>query len=111
MKRRSTSSLRLLLELRHYVGGHPHIVQLLGSHIIQHENADPDGVLNIDDLLGVFQRVCYQDRSATYAAALHMLENAGKLNSLTTLLTGASRRRIPAPTRVRRRRPSRQTNA
>jgi hypothetical protein len=68
-------------------GGHPHVAQLLGSHIIQRENEVPDGWLSIDDLVGVFQRVCYDDRGATYAATLHMLEIAGKLSSLTTLLT------------------------
>ena len=68
-------------------GGHPHIVQLLGSHIIQHEQANPDGVLDANDLLGVLQRICYQDRKATYAATLHLLENAGKLGSLSSLLT------------------------
>ncbi len=67
-------------------GGHPHIVQLLGSHIIQHENVHPDGILSVTDLLGVLQRICYEDRKATYAATLHMVENAGKLNSLSILL-------------------------
>src|SRR5205823_14596356 len=37
--------------------------------------------------LGVLQPICYEDRKATYAATLHMLENAGKLGSLSTLLT------------------------
>lgn len=67
-------------------GGHPHIVQLLGSHMIQHENRSPDGLISIGDLLGALQRICYEDRRATYAATLHMIQNAGKLDSLTTLL-------------------------
>src|SRR6185503_14305225 len=60
-------------------GGHPHIAQLLGSHIIQHEQTTPDGALSASDLLGVLQRICYEDRKATYAATLNMLENSGKL--------------------------------
>ena len=67
-------------------GGHPHIVQLLGSHIIQHENDQPDGLLSVNDLLGVLQRICYEDRKATYAATLHLVQNAGKLDALSTLL-------------------------
>jgi hypothetical protein len=67
-------------------GGHPHIVQLLGSHIIQRENEQPDGVLSLTDLIGALHRVCYDDRRATYAATLHMMENAGKLPAFTTLL-------------------------
>src|SRR5262249_6327463 len=67
-------------------GGHPHIVQLLGSHMIQHENLQPDGLLSVKDLVGVLQRVCYEDRKATYAATLHMIEAAGHLPALATLL-------------------------
>lgn len=68
-------------------GGHPHIVQLLGSHIIQHENAQPDDLLSLRDLVGVLQRVCYEDRKATYAATLHMMENMGKLAAFSTLMS------------------------
>ena len=25
-------------------GGHPHLLQLLGSHLIEHEDEDPDGL-------------------------------------------------------------------
>lgn len=67
-------------------GGHPHIAQLLGSHILQHEIENGDGVLSVRDLLGGLQRVCYEDRKATYAALLHMVESAGKLDSLLALL-------------------------
>jgi AAA ATPase domain len=67
-------------------GGHPHVVQLLGSHIIQRENEHPDDVLSLTDLVGALHRVCYEDRRATYAATLHLMETAGKLPAFTTLL-------------------------
>jgi hypothetical protein len=67
-------------------GGHPHILQLLGSHLIQHEQGNPDGVLGVDDLVGALRRICYQDRGPVYASTLHRLENAGKLPSLQKLV-------------------------
>ena len=67
-------------------GGHPHILQLLGSHLIQHEQGNPDGVLGLDDLVGALRRICYQDRGPVYASTLHRLENAGKLPSLQKLV-------------------------
>jgi hypothetical protein len=67
-------------------GGHPHILQLLGSHLIQHEQGSPDGVLGVDDLVGALTRICYQDRGPVYASTLHRLENAGKLGSLQKLV-------------------------
>lgn len=83
-------------------GGHPHIVQLLGSHIVQHENANPDGLLSVTDLVGVLQRVCYEDRRATYAATLHRVEMAGHLAALTTLLNRGELLDEGFPTRIYR---------
>ena len=57
-------------------GGHPHILQLLGSHLIQHEQVNPDGVLGLDNLVGALRRICYQDRGPVHASTLHRLENA-----------------------------------
>lgn len=67
-------------------GGHPHVLQLLGSHLIQHENDHPDGRLGLDDLIGGLQRVCYEDRGHIYASLLHSIENGGKLYAFKTLL-------------------------
>jgi hypothetical protein len=83
-------------------GGHPHILQLLGSHMIQHENAQPDGLLSVTDLVGVLQRVCYEDRKATYAATLHMVQNAGHLDALSTLLNRNELLDEGFPTRIYR---------
>jgi hypothetical protein len=35
-------------------GGHPHIVQLLGSYLVEHEDEDPDGIVDSKDLLTRF---------------------------------------------------------
>jgi hypothetical protein len=44
-------------------GGHPHLLQLLGSHLVEHENDDPDGVIDSRDLLNSLRRICYEDRA------------------------------------------------
>jgi hypothetical protein len=67
-------------------GGHPHILQLLGSHLIEHENDDPDGIIDSRDLTNCLRRVCYEDRAQVYEATLHMLELEDKMESLTEVL-------------------------
>lgn len=67
-------------------GGHPHIIQLLGSHLVEREVAHGDGVLGLDDLVGSLERVCYEDRGAAYTSTFHMLEAEKKLDSLSTLV-------------------------
>lgn len=72
-------------------GGHPHLLQLLGSHLIEHENENPDGKLDSADLTQVLRTICYEDRARVYDSILHMLEVAGKLGSLQELLMIVSR--------------------
>jgi hypothetical protein len=80
-------------------GGHPHIVQLLGSYLIEHEDQDPDGIIDSNDLVTSLMRVCYQDRAQAYDATLHMLTVENKLQDLERLLTlGVGR----FPTRIPR---------
>lgn len=67
-------------------GGHPHLLQLLGSHLIEHEENDPDGVIDTRDLYDSLIRVCYEDRAAVYGSLLHELELYNHLDSLHTLL-------------------------
>ena len=67
-------------------GGHPHILQLLGSHLIEHENDDPDGTINARDLANSLRRICYEDRAQVYDATIHMLEMEDKLEALSELL-------------------------
>jgi len=66
-------------------GGHPHLLQLLGSHLIEHEEEDPDGVIDSQDLYTSLDRICYEDRGSVYGSMLHNLEIYGKLDPLLTL--------------------------
>ena len=50
-------------------GGHPHLLQLLGSHLIEHEDSDPDGVIDAHDLANSLGRICYEDRARVYDTA------------------------------------------
>ncbi len=67
-------------------GGHPHVLQLLGSYLVEHEDQDPDGVIDSKDLLNSLSRVCYEDRAKAYDATLHMLSVENKLDHLQELL-------------------------
>jgi hypothetical protein len=84
-------------------GGHPHILQLLGSYLLEHEDQDPDGIIDSKDLISSLQRVCYQDRAKAYDAAIHMLSVENKLEALQEVLSLAGGRfptRIPRTTAV-----------
>lgn len=78
-------------------GGHPHILQLLGSHLVEHENDDPDGKINSHDLLNSLRRVCYDDRARVYDSTIHALQVHERLDSFASLL-----RAVPYgfPTRI-----------
>jgi hypothetical protein len=81
-------------------GGHPHILQLLGSHLVEHEIEDPDGVIDSHDLYNSLHRVCYEDRARVYNSTIHHLEINDKIESLALLLG-----QVPTgfPTRIDRR--------
>lgn len=80
-------------------GGHPHLLQLLGSHLVEHENEDPDGIIDTRDLINSLRRICYEDRARVYDATIHMLTLHGKLDALNVLLEGVPSR---FPTRIDR---------
>jgi hypothetical protein len=80
-------------------GGHPHLLQLLGSYLIEHENGDPDGVIDARDLANSLHRICYEDRAQVYDSTLHRLELEGKLDDLGKLLEAT---RPNLPTRIDR---------
>jgi hypothetical protein len=67
-------------------GGHPHILQLLGSHVVEHENVEPDGIIDNSDLLNALRPICYDDRANVYDTTVHSLEVQGKLDTLRLLL-------------------------
>jgi hypothetical protein len=68
-------------------GGHPHIIQLLGSHIIEQECEDPDGAIDSYDLVNALRRACYEDRARVYDATIHMLDLDGMLEEFQLLLS------------------------
>jgi len=71
-------------------GGHPHLLQLLGSHLVEHENEDPDGIIDSRDLAGSLKAICYEDRAYVYSSLLHDLEIYDVDDALSTLLSYAS---------------------
>lgn len=78
-------------------GGHPHLIQLLGSYIVEHENSDPDGLIDGRDLLGALRAICYEARDWVYDPLLHTLELEGKLEPFKVLLRSA---KATLPTKI-----------
>lgn len=72
-------------------GGHPHLLQLLGSHLIAHEDEDPDGIIDTRDLGTSLRRICYKDRARVYDSTIHELDVHGHLETLQRLLELARR--------------------
>jgi hypothetical protein len=80
-------------------GGHPHLMQLLGSHLMENEDSDPDGIINSKDLVNALRKICYEDRARVYDATLHHLELHNMLDVLKNLLDISSSK---FPTRIDR---------
>jgi hypothetical protein len=80
-------------------GGHPHLLQLLGSHLVENEDRDPDGIIDSKDLVNALRKICYEDRARVYDATLHLLELHNMLEALKKLLDIASSK---FPTRIDR---------
>lgn len=59
-------------------GGHPHLLQLLGSHVIEHEYLDPDGVIDARDLMDSLRSICYESRGPVYDTLIHRMQEKGK---------------------------------
>lgn len=58
-------------------GGHPHLVQLLGSHVVERENSNPDNKISKTDLLDSLRKICYEERGTVYETTLHLIEVYG----------------------------------
>ena len=67
-------------------GGHPHVIQLLGSHLIQHENSNPDDMIDAKDLADAVRRICYEDRGDIYAKVIESLETVDMIRPFVSLL-------------------------
>jgi len=82
-------------------GGHPHILQLLGSHLVIHEGEDPDGVIDSKDLLGALRQICFEDRAGVYDSILDTLDIYERTEELELLFTLAEK---GFPTHINKRR-------
>jgi hypothetical protein len=78
-------------------GGHPHLLQLLGSYLVENENQDPDGMIDAQDLVTSLRRICYEDRAQIYDSSLHKLDIEGKLLAFRKLMSIAPSK---FPTRI-----------
>jgi hypothetical protein len=67
-------------------GGHPHVLQLLGSHIVDHENESNDGMIDKNDMVEALRTICYEDRGYVYDRLLHSLRTSGHLGILKEIL-------------------------
>jgi len=67
-------------------GGHPHLLQLLGSHVVEHEYANADGVIDNEDLVGSLEKICYQKRAPVYEALIHDMKIEQRYASYLALL-------------------------
>ena len=70
-------------------GGHPHLLQLLGSYLVENENANPDGMIDAQDLTTALRRICYEDRAEIYTSLIHKLEIEDQLVEFQKLLAVA----------------------
>lgn len=85
-------------------GGHPHLLQLLGSYLIENENENPDGLVDSEDLVTGLRRICYEDRAQIYDSTLHKLDIEGKLEAFRKLMLIAPSKfptRIPQPDAIK----------
>ena len=70
--------------------GHPHLLQLLGAHIIEHEIEYYDGILDLKDLITSLRSICYEDRAYAYTSSLHFLELNYQYDNFKSILGVAS---------------------
>lgn len=62
-------------------GGHPHLIQLLGAHVIESEEQEPDGYIDLEDLTNSLKHICFEDRATVYDAMTHRLELEDKISA------------------------------
>lgn len=67
-------------------GGHPHLLQLLGSHVVEHEYLDPDGCIDTKDLADSLRTICYESRGRDYDLLIHSMKNESVFSDYNTLI-------------------------
>jgi hypothetical protein len=80
-------------------GGHPHLLQLLGSHLIESEDANPNDIIDRYDLVGALKKICYEDRVTVYDSMLHKLDLNSKIDAVRLIVNKSS---DSFPTRISR---------
>ena len=63
-------------------GGHPHLLQLMGAHVLDHEEDDPDNHINLRDLVGSLRSICFGTRGEVYQKQIHRLVTDKKIDAL-----------------------------
>ena len=76
----------IIERIKQLSGGHPHLLQLLGSLIIEHEYADPDGEIDKRDMVNSLQTICYESRGPVYENIIHYLQLEDKFAVFERLL-------------------------
>ena len=85
-------SPRIIDALISISGGHPHVLQLMGSLMIDRLNEKEVLRFDEDDLLAALFAISHEQRSAEYDKMFHQLELCEKVDSLKRFLCTASER-------------------
>jgi len=67
--------------------GHPHLIQLLGSCLIEHENSNNDGIINAYDLVNALKEICYENRAVIYNDLMNNLKLQGYYDALIKFIS------------------------
>ncbi|PMO78083.1 hypothetical protein BCT01_13320 [Vibrio tasmaniensis] len=80
----------IIEQIRRLSGGHPHLIQLLGWHLIEREDEEQDGILDVKDLTDALKTICYDDRVYLYDSMIELLKIEGVYDKFLTLLRNCS---------------------
>lgn len=67
--------------------GHPHLIQLLGSHVIESECADPDQIIDAKDLYNSLEAICFDSRGPIYERIIHMMDLNGRRDKFERIVS------------------------
>jgi hypothetical protein len=79
-------------------GGHPYLTQLLGSHMVRQEKSNPDGFLDVKDLVGAMDNICKNIRKRYYLSLEDQMEAVGMKDAYTSIIENLDERN---PSRIR----------
>nr|WP_010131182.1 hypothetical protein [Microbulbifer agarilyticus] len=67
-------------------GGHPHLIQLLGSHVVENEYYDADGCIDTKDLVHSLKTICYESRGRDYELLINTMKNESRFDDYYTFI-------------------------